>query len=158
MQTSNILFNENDTCILCYKSLSVTNHCTTICGHTYCLSCLLPVISNNQPNCPYCKKELTDTDIGENEIKPPVEPPNQEYIRSIDDLEDEKLGCVDDIANILIEKEVTMVDVLSYFDNRYNSRSPPHRHHSHACHHYYAEYMKQTIESAFNYVDSYASL
>ena len=42
--------------------------------------------------------------------------------------EDSKIGCVDDIAQILIEKEVTMVDLLSYFDNRYNSRTPPYRH------------------------------
>ena len=152
MQTTNSI------CMLCSKSISLTNQCTTICGHTYCLSCLLPVISNNQPNCPYCKTDLINTDIGENEVQPPIEPPNQEYIGSIYDFEDEKLGCVDDIAKILIEKEVTMVDVLSYFDNRYNSRSPPHRHHSHACHNYYAEYMKQTIEKAFRDVDSYASL
>jgi hypothetical protein len=152
MQTTNSI------CMLCSKSISLTNQCTTICGHTYCLSCLLTVISNNQPICPYCKTDLTDTNISENEVHPPIDPPNQEYIGSIDDFEDEKLGCVDDIAKILIEKEVTMVDVLSYFDNRYNSRSPSHRHRNHICHHYYAEYMKQTIESAFNDVDSYASL
>ena len=148
----------NSVCMLCSKSISLTNQCTTPCGHTYCLSCLLTVISNNQPNCPYCKKELTDTDIGENEIKLPVEPPNQEYIGLTDELEDETLGCVDDIADILTEKGVSMVDILSYYDNRYNSRSPPHRHHSHACHNYYAEYMIQTIEKAFRDVDSYASL
>jgi len=63
-----------------------------------------------------------------------------------------------DIAKRLIDKGVTMVDVLSYFTKRYNSHAPPFRHHSHNCNIYYKEYMEQTIEEVFEEVDNIAEL
>tara|TARA_E500000331_G_scaffold167661_1_gene162183 strand:+ start:1964 stop:2248 length:285 start_codon:yes stop_codon:yes gene_type:complete len=73
-------------------------------------------------------------------------------------VENTQNGCVDDIAKRLIEKGVTMVDVLSYFTKRYNSHVPPFHHHSHNCHIYYKEYMEQTIEETFKEVDNIAEL
>lgn len=166
MQTNSNLSNlssnaNNDTCIICYNPLSLTNNCTTVCGHKFCLSCLLSR-SSNRKKCPYCNQSLTDSN-DENDVHmniedfhPPLNEvnmyPDEEYVE-----EDAKIGCVDDIAQILIDKEVTMVDVLSYFDNRYNSRTPPYRHHRHDCHIYYMEYIEQTIEEAFREVDEAAT-
>jgi hypothetical protein len=167
-------------CPYCNKSLTPTNdesesndetesrdetddiieQCKTLCSDW--LNHNNICISNTEHNEPI---EPESNDVHMNIEDPQLQPntiqlyPDEEDIYEVEEVEeDEKVGCVDDIAKILIEKEVTMVDVLSYFDNRYNSRSPSHRHRNHACHNYYAEYMKQTIESAFNDVDSYASL
>lgn len=153
--------NNNPTCIICYNPLSLSNKCTTVCGHRFCLSCLL-TRSSNRKKCPYCNKSLTLTnDIHMNNEESQLQPnlvnlyPDEEYIYEVE--EDENVGCVDDIAQILIDKGVTMVDILSYFDNRYNSRTPPYRHHRHVCHIYYKEYMEQTIEEAFREVDEAAT-
>ena len=161
MQTQNMSSNNNDTCIICYNPLSLTNNCTTVCGHKFCLSCLLSR-SSNRKKCPYCNKSLTPTnDVHMNIEDPQLQSnaiqlyPDEEDIYEVE--EDEKLGCVDDIAQILIDKGVTMIDILSYFDNRYNSRTPPYRHHRHDCHIYYMEYMEQTIEEAFRDVDEAAT-
>jgi hypothetical protein len=169
MQTQNMSSNaNNNTCIICYKPLSLTNNCTTVCGHKFCLSCLLSRSSNRQ-KCPYCNQSLTNS-INANDVHMNIEdfhpPPNTIQMYSgeedIYDIEEEeevsKIGCVDDIAQILIDKEVTMVDILSYFDNRYNSRTPPYRHHRHDCHIYYMEYIEQTIEEAFREVDEAATI
>lgn len=157
--------NHNGTCIICYKPLSLTDNCTTACGHKFCLSCLL-CRSSNRKKCPYCNKSLTSS-INANDVymniedfHPPLNevnmyPDEEDIYEDVD--EDAKIGCVDDIAQILIDKGVTMVDVLSYFDNRYNSRTPPYRHHRHDCHIYYMEYIEQTIEEAFRDVDEAAT-
>jgi|SaaInlV_165m_DNA_2_1040747.scaffolds.fasta_scaffold89311_2 hypothetical protein len=84
MQTSNILFNENETCIICYKSLTVTNNCTTGCGHTFCLSCLLRRISN-RAKCPYCNESLTDTMNIENDSVDSNHSSITEHNSSVDD-------------------------------------------------------------------------
>ena len=172
MQTHNMSSNNNNTCIICYKPLSLTNKCTTVCGHKFCLSCLLSRSSNRQ-KCPYCNQSLTSSinanDVHMNNEDPQLQPntiqmySDEEDIYDIEEEEEEeekdsKIGCVDDIAQILIEKEVTMVDLLSYFDNRYNSRTPPYRHHRHDCHIYYMEYIEQTIEEAFRDVDEAATI
>lgn len=149
MQTSNILLNNNTnlTCIICYKQLSITNNCTAICGHRFCLSCLFSRASIRK-KCPFCNKSLIDNN---NMIC------IEEYHPS-NNIEDTEKGSVDDIAKRLIDKGVTMVDVLSYFTKRYNSHSPPFRHHNHVCHIYYKEYMEQTIEETFKEVDNIAEL
>jgi len=143
MQSTNILLNNNTnlTCIICYKQLSITNNCTTDCGHRFCLSCLF-IRSSNRKKCPFCNKSLLDNNNNNLE----------------ENVEKTQKGCVDDIAKRLIDKGVTMVDVLSYFTKRYNSIVPPFRHHSHKCHIYYKEYMEQTIEDAFNEVDDTTEL
>ena len=143
MQSTNILLNNNNnlTCIICYRQLSITNNCTTECGHRFCLSCLF-TRSSNRKKCPFCNKSLLDNNNNNLE----------------ENVEKTQKGCVDDIAKRLIDKGVTMVDVLSYFTKRYNSSVPPFRHHSHKCHIYYKEYMEQTIEDAFNEVDDMTEL
>lgn len=141
--------NNNDTCIICYEKLSLTNNCTTVCGHRFCVSCLLSR-SSNRKKCPYCNNSLILTnDTHRNNEDPQLQ------LNGVNLYPEEanNLGCVDDIAKILIDKGVTMVDVLSYFDNRYNSRTPQYRHCLHDCHIYYKEYMEQTIEEAFKEVD-----
>ena len=155
MQTSNILLNNNTnlTCIICYKQLSITNNCTAICGHRFCLSCLFSRASIRK-KCPFCNQSLIDSNTNNIQVEE-EHPLNNNYEETV---ENKQKGSVDDIAKRLIDKGVTMVDVLSYFTKRYNSHAPPFRHHSHNCHIYYKEYMEQTIEEVFEEVDDIAEL
>ena len=153
MQSTNTLLNNNTnlTCNICYKQLSITNICTAICGHRFCLSCLFSRASIRK-KCPFCNKSLIDTNMICIEEYHPLNNIQEELI------ENTQKGSVDDIAKSLIDKGVTMVDVLSYCTKRYNSHSPPFRHRNHVCHKYYKEYMEQTIEETFKEVDNIAEL
>lgn len=155
MQSTNILLNNktNLTCIICYKQLSITNNCTAKCGHRFCLSCLFSRASIRK-KCPFCNQSLIESNTNNIQVEE-EHPLNNNYEEAV---ENTKKGSVDDIAKRLIDKGVTMVDVLSYFTKRYNSHAPPFRHHSHNCHIYYKEYMEQTIEEVFEEVDNIAEL
>jgi len=156
MQSSNVLSNNsNDTCIICYKQLSIKNNCTADCGHKFCLSCIFSRASTRK-KCPFCNKSLIDNNMSNNTICIEEYHPSNNNHEEI--VENTQKGSVDNIAKRLIDKGVTMVDVLSYFTKRYNSHAPPFRHHSHICHIYYKEYMEHTIEETFNEVDDIAEL
>lgn len=46
-----------DDCPICKETLSQTNLCKTICGHSYCLSCMIKHSKTNN-KCPLCREEL----------------------------------------------------------------------------------------------------
>jgi len=53
-------------CGICWNELQNKNVCTTECGHSFCLSCIIKNINYNN-SCPYCRTELYETDKEEKE-------------------------------------------------------------------------------------------
>jgi hypothetical protein len=47
----------NSECPICYEKMTKNNHAKTICGHEFCLSCLIQH-SKNHENCPLCRNDL----------------------------------------------------------------------------------------------------
>lgn len=132
-------------CILCDSQIEETNTSTTKCGHTFCLTCLITYTETSY-KCPQCNEWL----LTEAEIEP-----EQKHEEDDDEWYDpDSVGCIDDVAKILEESQVSMLDVLIYYSGRYNSRtieyrpSPRHDYHIH-----YIERMEELIENAFNEVD-----
>lgn len=62
-----------DDCPICKETLSHTNLCKTICGHSYCLSCMIKHSKTNN-KCPICRKELfMNTEESESEEESELE-------------------------------------------------------------------------------------
>ena len=147
--------NKRSECLLCSQYVRKNNRCVTQCNHTFCLNCLLTFQSHYRTSkCPECNNELINSNNEDPETY--IEKPFYETLEEETEKELDKLGCVDDIAKILEEKGVKMVDLLSYYDNRYNSKEPEYRNHRSDCNIYYMEYMIQSIEETFAEVDANA--
>ena len=133
-------------CMLCDAQLGQTNICTTKCGHKYCLTCFITYYTETSYDCPECAAPLQDS----SQIEPEQTPEDE-----ADEWYDpDSVGCIDDVAKMLDESQVSMLDVLIYYSGRYNSRtieyrpSPRHDYHIH-----YIERMEELIQNAFNEVD-----
>ena len=48
-------------CGICLESLEKTNICTTSCGHTFCLKCIIKNTNYNN-DCPYCRKKIVENE------------------------------------------------------------------------------------------------
>ena len=81
-------------CPICYCEINNKNCCTTECGHTFCLKCILQTSYNNQniPSCPLCRTELIESSSEESS-----EDDDSEYVEDDDeaDAEDEYLDEFD---------------------------------------------------------------
>ena len=68
---------KGDECSICYEKIGETNVCTTSCGHTFCMTCIIKMVKNNSSSsnsCPLCreqlvKNELIDDAIDEEEVR-----------------------------------------------------------------------------------------
>jgi len=133
-------------CMLCNAQLGQTNICTTKCGHKYCLSCFITYYTETSYECPECVELLQDSSKIE---------PEQTQEDDCDEWYDpDSVGCIDDVAKMLEDNQVTMLDVLIYYSGRYNSRTieyRPSRRHDYHIH--YIERMEELIQNAFNEVD-----
>jgi len=50
-------------CAICYEAIGQTNRCTTQCGHTFCMTCILRLVrsgSSISNSCPLCRTALVD--------------------------------------------------------------------------------------------------
>jgi len=50
-------------CAICYETLEKTNICTTSCGHTFCMTCIIQLArstSSNNNSCPLCRQVLVE--------------------------------------------------------------------------------------------------
>ena len=133
-------------CMLCDAELGQTNICTTKCGHKYCLSCLITYYTETSYDCPECAAPLQTTTETE---------PEQTQKDDCDEWYDpDSVGCIDDVAKMLEDNQVSMLDVLIYYSGRYNSRTieyRPSRRHDYHIH--YIERIEELIQTAFNEVD-----
>ena len=93
----------NDSCIICYNSISVELLCKTNCNHIYCKDCLHTWFNRGKIECPMCRVNVKSYEnngiqnhlvvlntIPENRIvieantnNPMVNPDNNMYIRRI---------------------------------------------------------------------------
>ena len=56
--------NHSEECAICYETIGKTNVCTTSCGHTFCMTCMLKMVSNGSSSsnsCPMCRAPLLET-------------------------------------------------------------------------------------------------
>lgn len=107
---------EDQECNICFEPTLSKNNSTTECGHHFCFKCIAAAMQRSN-KCPCCRSELYEEIMEEpHEIEVVENFTNNIYV-----------GCVDDIAKQLEEEGVTMVDVLSFYNNRYNSRDPKYQ-------------------------------
>jgi len=125
-------------CMLCDAQLEQTNTSTTKCGHTFCLTCLITYMQTSY-ECPECAALL---------------PESTDEEESTESYDLDSVGCIDDVAKMLENDKVTMLDVLIYYSGRRNSRTGAYRpSHRHDYHIHYMEHMEELIQTAFNEVD-----
>ena len=53
-----LVFRTNECCI-CFEPIAVNNNCTTRCGHTFCLNCMIQSLKMNT-TCPTCRTDLDE--------------------------------------------------------------------------------------------------
>jgi len=133
-------------CMLCNAQLEKTNICTTKCGHKYCLSCFITYYMETGYECPECAAPLQNSTE--------TEPEQTQEVECDEWYDPDSVGCIDDVAKMLEDNQVTMLDVLIYYSGRYNSRTieyRPNRRHDYHIH--YIERVEEIIQNAFNEVD-----
>lgn len=107
-------------CNICYEKIGNINCSTTECGHMFCFRCIATAMCNSN-KCPCCRSELYEAStIQDADIVDTVEPP--------DDIR--HMGSIDKIALKLEKEGVTMTDVLSFYNNRYNSKGAKYQMHN----------------------------
>jgi len=136
-------------CIICLEPLKPYNISVTKCGHKFCFSCIANSLQYKN-TCPYCREELV-------QIREDVEDEDEyesenEYENDIL-IEEGPQGSVDDIAKELENEGITMVDVLSYFMNRWNSSGSNYSYRADIGL-YRMEYVESTINSVIEEVDT----
>lgn len=53
-----LVFRTNECCI-CFEPIELNNNCTTRCGHTFCLNCMIQSLKMNT-TCPTCRTDLDE--------------------------------------------------------------------------------------------------
>jgi hypothetical protein len=110
-------------CCICYESIDKTkNNCTTECGHTFCLKCLMTSMMHDNLACPCCRADLVDIPKEEEDDE---ENDDDETIGTEDSdeegEEDEENECdVEELSRRLEASGFNMKDVLSMLLGRYS--------------------------------------
>ena len=52
----------NNSCPICMDPIGINDSCTTKCGHSFCLGCLVKSLQDRN-TCPLCRQELVDKEI-----------------------------------------------------------------------------------------------
>lgn len=142
---SDIVTSAATVCMLCDARLEQTNTSTTKCGHAFCLTCLITYMQTSY-ECPECGEGLPDSRD--------VDPDSTCGDDHLEWYNLDSVGCIDDVAKMLENDKVTMLDVLIYYSGRRNSRTGAYRpSHRHDYHIHYIEHMEELIQTAFNEVD-----
>lgn len=106
-------------CNICFEPTLTVNNCTTECGHHFCFKCIATAMQHSN-TCPCCRRELYQ--------QTPINNDEHDIVSRITN--NVQVGCVDDIAAKLEEEGVTMIDVLSFYNDRYNSRGSKYQMHN----------------------------
>ena len=133
-------------CPVCYEEIGLNNTCTTTCGHSFCLNCLLQAYGT-QNACPLCREVLNlnkKHDVGLNEEEEDEDDEDDEDgdeeddgdgdegeddNDEDDDVEDEesestitvdinKLATIEKISEELVKHGFTMEDMVSMYLDR----------------------------------------
>jgi hypothetical protein len=63
---------ENCDCNICYETIENKNFIKLNCGHEFCKSCIKKTLENekkNNPSCAFCRAEINEFEISNNEIR-----------------------------------------------------------------------------------------
>ena len=107
-------------CCICYESIDKTkNNCTTECGHTFCLKCLMTSMMHDNFACPCCRADLVDLPKEEDDEEEEEDDGDDDETLDSDD-EDEESGCdIVELSRRLESGGFQMQDVLSMLLGRY---------------------------------------
>jgi hypothetical protein len=121
-------------CPVCYEEIGSNNSCTTTCGHSFCLNCLLQAYSS-QNTCPLCREVLNlnkkpDENVDEeDEEDEDYEEEDGSITLNSDDEDEEdsesaqtvdinKLATIEKITEELVKHGFTMEDIVSMYVDR----------------------------------------
>tara|TARA_B110000879_G_C11183387_1_gene519785 strand:+ start:133 stop:654 length:522 start_codon:yes stop_codon:yes gene_type:complete len=157
MSEFNEITEDTDTeCCICYEIIGKVNNCITECGHKFCFKCMAKSLQNHH-TCPYCRTLIIEPKTTYDELHDL----NDLFYDTDDDLymddlseEDKKPACVDDIVERLEKNKITMIDLVSYFDNRYNSNTAPYSPSRCDADIYFIEAIGDTINDIFVQADN----
>jgi hypothetical protein len=74
-------------CGICWNELTNRNVCTTECGHSFCLSCIMKNINYNN-SCPYCRTELYGVEKKDDNIESEIDDEGEEEEHEDEDNDD----------------------------------------------------------------------
>ena len=114
-------FAEVTECVICYESIGSKNCCTTECGHQFCFKCIATSMQYNNA-CPYCRASLVDMPEGDDEDE--EEDSDDESDEEEMEEEEEDEATAEEIAAVLQEKGITMVDLITMVTGRCGKSRP----------------------------------
>lgn len=110
-------------CCICYESIDkIKNNCTTECGHTFCLKCLMTSMMHDNFACPCCRADLVD--MPEEEEDSDEEEGEDEDEDDDEELEEETECDIDELTRRLTNNGFKMQDILSMLMGRYIKGMP----------------------------------
>jgi hypothetical protein len=100
-------------CPICYDIIGVNNCCTTECGHSFCLKCILSATQNNH-RCPFCRSEILELK-SHSEYDDPADFEDDTEEEDNDEENENTIYKVDvsKLAKIYREKNYTFEDLLA---------------------------------------------
>jgi len=134
---------ETPECNICFEPIDVVNNSTTACGHRFCFGCIAKSMQRTN-TCPCCRSVLYER--VEYEV---------DYNDTTDIFMDNiQVGCVDSIAEKLEDAGVTMIDVLAFYTDRYNSKGAKYQMYNDTWL-YTIEWLEDIIPRTIREVDDY---
>lgn len=115
-------------CCICYETIDKNkNNCTTECGHSFCLKCLVTSFAHGNNACPYCRTEVIempeeeeDEEDEEDDEEDEEEDDDNASINIDEDYEYDNDECdIDELTRRLESNGFTMKDILSMLIGRY---------------------------------------
>ncbi len=107
-------------CSICYDEIASTNNCVTPCGHVFCFKCMMQSLGNNN-TCPCCRAVLIEEPVEEADDESEYEDSDSET-DSEDGESEEAVGEIETIAERLLQKGYTMVDMIALLTMRTSKR------------------------------------
>lgn len=116
-------FTEVAECVICYESIGSKNCCTTECGHQFCFKCIATSMQYNNA-CPYCRASLVDMPEGDDEDEEDENSDDESDEEESEEEEEDDEATAEEIAAVLQEKGITMVDLITMVTGRCGKSRP----------------------------------
>lgn len=138
---------KGEECSICYEKMGETNVCTTSCGHTFCMTCIIKMVKNNSSSsnsCPLCREQLVKTELIDDAIdEEEVQMFNSVFQNVLDDHPiriyldrngERSVFGNSPISTIEIQNDITidysphyLNDAIDVLENNFNLNTPPRR-------------------------------
>ena len=118
-------FTEVAECVICYENIGIKNCCTTECGHKFCCKCIATSMQcYNNNSCPYCRASLVEMPEGDDEEDSEDDEEESDEEGESEEEEEEDEATAEEIAAVLQEKGITMVDLITLVTGRCGKSRP----------------------------------